>query len=154
MKSFANISQRPRRPREDGYYQLQDTSQPSGQYSQSSFSTEYHETATSETLPLSTQCDTPMPGLFNVSSNILTTPIAYVNNTEGYSSPSTLVSVAADTLSKPLAKFTIFPKLPLEIRFKIYNLSLEPRSCLYVKTSQMAATTSHMYGLQGSEAGV
>ncbi|PVH89613.1 hypothetical protein DL98DRAFT_523515 [Cadophora sp. DSE1049] len=71
----------------------------------------------------------------NATSNTLPASIPYANDTKGSHSTSKLISVTTDALSEPLTKFTIFPKLPLELRFKIYNLSLEPQD-VYISRSR------------------
>ncbi|KAH7419330.1 hypothetical protein BKA64DRAFT_699362 [Cadophora sp. MPI-SDFR-AT-0126] len=96
--------------------------------SQSSFSTEYDDTTTSETLLIGIAFDHPTPSPIDTTSNTIITSIPSSNNTETTSTTSELISVASDAIREPLTKFTIFPKLPLELRFKIYNLSLEPQA--------------------------
>ncbi|KAG4431435.1 hypothetical protein IFR05_013085 [Cadophora sp. M221] len=46
------------------------------------------------------------------------------------------ISTAISALSEPLTEFTLFPKLPLELRFKVFNLALSPQS-VYISRSRL-----------------
>ncbi|KAL5328952.1 hypothetical protein ACEPPN_002461 [Leptodophora sp. 'Broadleaf-Isolate-01'] len=105
------------------------------QASQSSLVTASNDSSADDYPPMGQSIGPPIMSSIDTASNNILILASIPKNNEA-ASQSGSISGAISALSEPLIEFALFPKLPLELRFKVFNLALTPQP-VYISRNRL-----------------
>ncbi|KAH7342699.1 hypothetical protein BKA65DRAFT_552315 [Rhexocercosporidium sp. MPI-PUGE-AT-0058] len=112
----------------------QDPSEYFEKSSQSPLTTTPDNLTADDCLSVTKSIDSPTTISIDASLNNIITLESLPKSNEASTLKSGWIFTAVAALSEPLTEFTLFPKLPLELRYKIINLALVPQA-VYISRS-------------------